>query len=113
MKDNHTPGAGQVVGRINSTALPSPPLVGIPNGVFIVDKKTVKMEDIEVWMAEREKLQNDLAKKSDLLGECLGALELILPLAKGYAADNRVGSNAEYISVAEDLLAKRKEELNE
>tara|TARA_R110002074_G_C12558458_1_gene667666 strand:+ start:44235 stop:45113 length:879 start_codon:yes stop_codon:yes gene_type:complete len=32
-------------------------------------------------------------------------LSLILPLAKGYAAQNRVGSNAEYIASAEETLA--------
>ena len=32
------------------------------------------------------------------------ALELILPLAKGYAAEHRVGSNQTYVSQAEDAL---------
>ena len=34
------------------------------------------------------------------------ALELILPLAKGYAADHPVGSNAEYVKEAEAALAR-------
>lgn len=34
------------------------------------------------------------------------ALQLILPLAKGYASANRVGSNAEYIAEAEQALSQ-------
>jgi hypothetical protein len=34
----------------------------------------------------------------------LEALELILPLAKGYVANHKVGSNEDYISFAEDTI---------
>lgn len=40
----------------------------------------------------------------------LTALELILPLAKGYANKNPVGGNWEYISLAEAALAKAQKE---
>ena len=39
------------------------------------------------------------------------ALDLILPLAKGYVAKNQVGSNQIYIEVAEKLLRKKGKEL--
>lgn len=39
-------------------------------------------------------------------------LVLILPLAKGYAAANRVGSNAEYVQAADDLLAHTQPQSN-
>ena len=39
------------------------------------------------------------------LARVMGALELVLPMARGYAAANRVGSNAAYISLAEAALA--------
>lgn len=39
-------------------------------------------------------------------------LVLILPLAKGYAAANRVGSNADYIQAADDLLAATQPQSN-
>lgn len=35
------------------------------------------------------------------------ALALILPMAKGYAAEHPVGSNAEYVKAAEAALAER------
>ena len=38
--------------------------------------------------------------------ELLRALVLILPLAKGYVASNRVGSNDKYIQIAEAAVAK-------
>ena len=41
-----------------------------------------------------------------LLDECERALQLILPLAKGYAHRNRVGANAEYIAMVERLLER-------
>lgn len=42
--------------------------------------------------------------ESDRLEE---ALKLILPLAKGYVAKNRVGSNEKYIEIADAMLAAR------
>jgi hypothetical protein len=39
------------------------------------------------------------------------ALTLILPLAKGYAAEHRVGSNDRYVAIAEAAVAKVKEEI--
>lgn len=43
--------------------------------------------------------------------EVVDSLRLILPLAKGYVANNRVGSNDKYIEQAESILAKRKERI--
>lgn len=42
--------------------------------------------------------------------ELYEALELILPLAKGYAAANRVGNNREHIASSEAILAKARGE---
>ena len=42
--------------------------------------------------------------------EALEALDLILPLAKGYVANNPVGSNQKYIRIAEAVLAKADKE---
>ena len=33
------------------------------------------------------------------------ALKLVLPMAKGYASEHRIGSNAEYVLAAEEALA--------
>lgn len=41
-----------------------------------------------------------------LNADLLKALQLILPLAKGYASAHRVGSNAEYILFADTVLSK-------
>ncbi len=38
--------------------------------------------------------------------ELLEALILILPLAKGYVANNRVGSNERYLKIAEQAITK-------
>jgi len=38
--------------------------------------------------------------------EAVEALRLILPLAKGYVANNQVGSNQKYIEIAEQVLSK-------
>jgi len=51
--------------------------------------------------------------ESDLLGQCLAALDLMIPLAKGYAADHPCSSNWEYITLSEAILAKTKEERDE
>lgn len=40
------------------------------------------------------------------LPDVLNALRLILPMAKGYAAANRVGSNAAYVAAADAALKK-------
>lgn len=44
----------------------------------------------------------ELTQRCDML---LEALWLVLPMAKGYAAANRVGSNADNIRIAEDAIA--------
>lgn len=46
------------------------------------------------------------ARAIAVLPEVLDALRLILPLAKGYAAAHRVGSNAAYVAAAEAALVK-------
>jgi len=46
------------------------------------------------------------ARSIAALPDVLDALRLILPLAKGYAAANRVGSNAAYVAAAEAALTK-------
>lgn len=50
----------------------------------------------------------DLAKQMDENASIITALReglrLILPMAKGYAAQHRVGPNAEYIKIAETAL---------
>ena len=43
-----------------------------------------------------------LRQRVEMLG---GALALVMPMAKGYAADHPVGSNAEYVRDAESVLA--------
>lgn len=56
----------------------------------------------QVFQADVEYTRSDLLatlkRQRDML---LEALKLVLPLAKGYAAANLVGSNAEYIRIAE------------
>lgn len=46
------------------------------------------------------------AKQIAASPELYDALKLILPMAKGYAASNPVGSNDKYIADVEALLAK-------
>lgn len=46
-----------------------------------------------------------LARERALLEEAGGALRLILPLARGYVANNQVGANEVYVRIAEDLLS--------
>ena len=48
--------------------------------------------------------------KDALIRQLSGALYLILPLAKGYVANNKVGSNAIYLAEAEKALAAAKEQ---
>lgn len=47
---------------------------------------------------------SDVEKLKQEHDRALDALALILPLAKGYVANNRVGSNEEYIKVAEETI---------
>jgi len=107
MKDNHTPGPVEdrleEAMRLDEYIGTYKEMIGFQQLVLegIVELRTLRQHSDGCPCDKFEYM-------ADLLGECLGALELILPLAKGYAADNRVGSNAEYISVAEDLLAKHK-----
>jgi len=51
----------------------------------------------------------DKYRKLDLVPELVVALELILPLAKGYVAHNEVGSNRKYLNIAEQVLSKYRE----
>lgn len=61
-------------------------------------------------MFEGPRVYTEAADEIELLrGEStdlLTALELIFPLAKGYAAVNRVGSNARYVEAAEAAISK-------
>ena len=41
-----------------------------------------------------------------IIAECQRVIELILPLAKGYARSHRFGANAEYVAMAERLLER-------
>ncbi len=54
--------------------------------------------------AKAEKARAEAAE--DECERLLHALALVLPMAKGYAAKNKVGSNQEYITNAEDILAE-------
>ena len=47
-----------------------------------------------------------LAEKEKEIGRLRKIVELILPLAKGYVKDNRVGSNERYLEQAEAELQK-------
>ena len=51
-------------------------------------------------------LDQDLARLIAAAPDLLEALELILPLAKGYVAKNQVGSNQQYVESAEAAIAK-------
>lgn len=62
--------------------------------------------------------QNDLEAKANAAfivlavnshEQLVAALELILPLAKGYVATHQVGSNADYIETARAALAAAKQ----
>jgi len=43
--------------------------------------------------------------------ELLAALELILPMAKGYAAVNQVGSNKAFCEIAEAAILKAEQQM--
>jgi len=43
------------------------------------------------------------------IAEAREALELIVPLAKGYAAEHPVGSNQQYVEIAQAALAAMKD----
>jgi hypothetical protein len=60
------------------------------------------LDEVEALRAERDALRERL----DGLGEeVVAALQLVLPMAKGYASEHRVGSNADYVRHADDVLA--------
>lgn len=50
-------------------------------------------------------MENDLLVQSRQIEGLRSKLELILPLAKGYAAEHPVGSNLEYVKSVESLLS--------
>ena len=54
------------------------------------------MSDLNQWIAKAERME--------------AALRLILPMAKGYAMENDVGSNRRYIQISEDLLKEYEQE---
>lgn len=47
-----------------------------------------------------------VSEAADEVDRLRSALRLILPIAKGYASDHRVGSNAEYCQYAESVLSE-------
>jgi hypothetical protein len=47
-----------------------------------------------------------LTRKADLCGRMADKLALILPMAKGYAAEHPVGSNQKYVELAEEVKAE-------
>ena len=61
----------------------------------------------ETGMTPRQ-LQAENERLRAVNAALLEALRLILPLAKGYAAQNRVGSNDEYIRISESAIAAAK-----
>lgn len=53
----------------------------------------------------QERIVAELAEARKQVAALREALDLVPPLAKGYAAQNNVGSNRRYIEVAEAALA--------
>lgn len=65
----------------------------------------IKQAGIELWRdycAQKMKIEDLTEQRAELLE----ALVLIMPLAKGYAANNIVGSNAKYVEMAEEVIAR-------
>ena len=59
--------------------------------------------EIKTVEEERDRLKSELA-------EARKALELVLPMAKGFLVGHDVGSNREYINIAETTLAGKEKE---
>ena len=70
--------------------------------------------DEEIWEEPKEACKKDIFRfirfrftnPAEVDTKIIDALELILPMAKGYASQHRVGSNQKYIEIAEQALGK-------
>lgn len=76
-----------------------------------IDSRTQSEIDIALSRMEREANEREEREQLAVASGPLAMLRLILPMAKGYAAEHRVGSNAAYIAAAEETIAKAAEEL--
>ncbi len=81
---------------------------------------TAKDLKVERVIAEVADLKSKLAASEERVKELEAenlvktkALELILPMAKGYAANHPVGSNQKYIDISEQALSQHPSELME
>lgn len=61
------------------------------------------LQDAEHWKTCAEAAEARCARLADML-------QLILPMAKGYAAEHPVGSNAKYVAAAEAALSDTAQE---
>lgn len=69
----------------------------------------LSLVEVHLGISERERLTKAFAKvreegRKEEKKIAVHNINLILPLAKGYAHKHRVGSNARYISCVEDYL---------
>lgn len=74
-----------------------------------VERLEQKIADLECADPKCNPLRAKIEALESFLSEAVGALQLILPLAKGYAAEHPVGSNQDYVLEAErvDLLSRK------
>ena len=107
MNAKHTPGKwlyGSAYGNhsvsiesdkgIHIAAVPNHRLLGIEQG-----------KPVYTWCDEGDANAKLIAAAPELLE----ALKLVLPLAKGYAAEHLIGSNSAYCQQADEVIAKATE----
>ena len=79
------------------------------------DELRARIEELGLKLLAAEGQAADNLERAEraeaMLKEAVEALALILPIAKGYAAVNRVGSNLAYVSSAEAILARITQEV--
>ena len=71
-----------------------------------IDSEKMAMFDVITQLrAENERLTAQLAERDKVIEELKNHLGWVLPMAKGYAIENHVGSNRSIVTNAEQVLA--------
>lgn len=78
-------------------------------GALFENRSRVLAHEAEQKLVEAKLQLVEAKNKSERLKAVVEALNLVLPMAKGYASEHRVGSNAEYVLAAEEALAAWRE----
>jgi len=78
--------------------------------VLVLSRLRAEREEVglDATLAELERAKADGHAKAAAMEKLADHLALILPLARGYAAEHQVGSNQQYVDDAANILARHR-----